>query len=115
MTPPNPHKESDVTAQPDRPKVGMSGYLNKDDMTADLRDENDSLLKILAKLQDHAKAMSDALIKVRPLGGSELFVKVGDAFYADPKFCGDCIEKLRSDLHNARIEIERLARSCGER
>jgi hypothetical protein len=59
------------------------------------------------KLRAHAKAMSDALLKVRPLGGSELFVRVGETFYADPKFCGDAIEKMQTDLHEARKAVVR--------
>jgi len=59
----------------------------------------------LERLRLHAKKMSDALLKVRPLGGSELFMKVGEEFYADPDYCGAAIDKLRSDLHNARIAL----------
>lgn len=58
------------------------------------------------------KRLSDALIKVRPLGGSELFIRVGsdehETFIADPDYCGAAIEKLRSDLHQARSDAQRL-------
>jgi hypothetical protein len=64
------------------------------------------------KLKEHAKRMSDALISVRPLGGSELFVQVDGEFYADPDWCGAAIKKLRDDLHEARIEIARLRREA---
>lgn len=63
-----------------------------------------------ARLREHAKRMSDALIKVRPLGGSELFVRIGDEYFADPDFCGREIERLKSDLHDARIAIVNLER-----
>lgn len=59
----------------------------------------------------HARAMSDALLKVRPLGGSELFSRVGEEFYADPKFCGDEIEKLRTERSEAVKESVRSKRA----
>lgn len=73
----------------------------------------------MADLIEHARKMSDALLKVRPLGGSEMFTRVGGEFYADADFCGAEIDRLRSDLHEARktaamdrkkyaAEIERL-------
>lgn len=37
---------------------------------------------------DFAKRLSDALLKVRPLGGSEMFVKRNNKYYADPDYCG---------------------------
>lgn len=57
------------------------------------------------KLRKHMRAMSDALISVRPLGGSELFVKVGDEFYADPVFCAAAIKELRDKLHDANVAL----------
>lgn len=58
-----------------------------------------------------AKRLSNALLKVRPLGGSELFIRFGEEeFYADPDYCGKAIDKLREDLHNERIECGRLRR-----
>jgi hypothetical protein len=62
-------------------------------------------------LKVHARRMSDALIKVRPLGGSELFCRVGDDFYADPQFCGAEIDRLRKELHEAKAEIIRLRKA----
>lgn len=59
---------------------------NIDRLTAE-RDE-------LAKL---AKQLSDALLKIRPLGGSEMFVRRGEDFYADPDYCGKLIEQLRAE------------------
>jgi hypothetical protein len=45
------------------------------------------------------KDLSDALIKVRPLGGSELFVERFDRYFADPKFCSDEIDRLHREKH----------------
>lgn len=52
-----------------------------------------------------AKRLSTALLKVRPLGGSELFIKVGDEYYADPDYCGAMIDKLKSDLHEINMAL----------
>lgn len=65
-------------------------------------------------IEKHARAMSDALLKIRPLGGSELFVRVGGEFYADAEFCGRLIDELRSEIHEARLEaasLRKLARA----
>jgi hypothetical protein len=59
---------------------------------------------------DFAKRLSEALLKVRPLGGSELFVKRNNQYYADPDYCGRMIEELRTSLDleiRARIRLER--------
>lgn len=66
------------------------------------------------KLKAHARKMSDALISVRPLGGSELFVQVDGEFYADPVFCAAAIKSLREDLLEAKMEIVRLRREAVE-
>ena len=42
----------------------------------------------VAALRNFTKELSDALLKVRPLGGSELFVRRAGEFYADPIYCG---------------------------
>lgn len=55
-----------------------------------------------------AKRLSTALLKVRPLGGSELFIKVGDEYLADPDYCGAVIDQMRQELHETRIAIARL-------
>lgn len=55
-----------------------------------------------------ARNLSNALLRVRPLGGSELFMRVGDEYFADPAVCGLEIEELRRKLHNARAEIALL-------
>lgn len=58
--------------------------------------------------------LSRALLGVRPLGGSELFIKVGEEYFADPDFCGRAITALREALHSARQENVRLKRTSGE-
>lgn len=53
------------------------------------------------------KRMSVALLKVRPLGGSELFTKFDGDYIADPEYCGKIIEQMRDELHEARCDIVR--------
>lgn len=56
------------------------------------------------------KELSEALLKVRPLGGSELFVKRFGNYFADPVYCGQMIEEMRASLDQeirARIRLER--------
>lgn len=60
-----------------------------------------------------AKELSDALLRVRPLGGSELFVKRNGQFYADPQYCGQLIEDTRTKLDKeirSRILAEKRPR-----
>jgi hypothetical protein len=64
------------------------------------------------KIKAHLVKCSNALLKVRPLGGSELFIRVDEEFYADPDYCGRCIDTLRADLDMARREIIELKRSA---
>lgn len=54
-----------------------------------------------------AKELSDALIKVRPLGGSELFVQRNGKFYADPAYCGAAIQELHTAHHEAMKSLVR--------
>ncbi len=59
-----------------------------------------------------AKLLSDALLRVRPLGGSELFVRRNGQFYADPQYCGQMIEDLRTKIDKeirARIRSEKAS------
>jgi hypothetical protein len=63
------------------------------------------------KLRTHARAMSDALTKVRPLAGSEMFSRVGEEFYADPSFCGAEIERLRAENIELRKRVTRAERA----
>ncbi len=55
-------------------------------------------------LRTHLKKCSDALLKVRPLGGSELFVRLGDEYFADPDYCGKLIDELRAKVHALQVE-----------
>jgi hypothetical protein len=47
------------------------------------------------------KELSDALLTVRPLGGSELFVKRFGQYYADPAYCKAAIVERHEQYHNA--------------
>lgn len=71
---------------------------------ARLRREND-------RLWAWARRATDALTKVRPLGGSELFMRLGEQCVADPEWCGAAIEDLRESLHKARMENVRMLKS----
>lgn len=57
-----------------------------------------------------AKELSDALLKVRPLGGSELFVKRNGKHYADPAYCGAAIEEMHKRHHETMCELVTLRR-----
>lgn len=46
----------------------------------------DSLSARVKELEAFTKELSDALLTIRPLGGSECFVKRCDAYYADPDY-----------------------------
>ena len=59
----------------------------------------------IRRMESFMKELSDALIKVRPLGGSELFVQRFGRYYADPKFCGGEIERLNRETHELRCEL----------
>ncbi len=54
------------------------------------------------RLADWAEQASKALQKVRPLGGSELFMRLGDEFVADPDYCGAVIDEMRDELYKLR-------------
>lgn len=60
------------------------------------------------------KRLSDALLKVRPPGGSELFIRYGDDYVADPDFCGSEIERIRQENIELKLENVRLRRTSGE-
>jgi hypothetical protein len=60
------------------------------------------------------KELSDALLKVRPLGGSELFVKRFGSYYADPKYCGAAIEEAHKSRHETMCENARLRKAISE-
>lgn len=52
-----------------------------------------------------AKRLSNALLEIRPLGGSEMFIGFGDDYFADPEYCKKLIVKMRTDLFEARKEL----------
>lgn len=54
-----------------------------------------------------ARRLSDALLTVRPLGGSELFMRLGDEFWADPDVCASEIKRLRDDAIEAKLSKAR--------
>jgi hypothetical protein len=62
-----------------------------------------------------ARQLSNALLKVRPLGGSELFTKIGDDFFADPVVCSQEIELLRNELNDERKRRVRAERALRKR
>lgn len=54
-----------------------------------------AIQKEIDDLHTLAKELSDALLKIRPLGGSEMFSYRCGAYYADPAYCGKLIDELR--------------------
>lgn len=86
------------------------------DATArELLDEIEKLKAKVAARDLLLRKMSDALLEVRPLGGSEMFKRFGEGFYADPAICTSEIRRLRSELHEAKASLvkERRARTLG--
>jgi hypothetical protein len=81
----------------------MSDYVDKSEAWAVLTANTEKHLEFMREL-------SDALIKIRPLGGSELFTKRFGKFFADPKYCGAAIEQAHKDRHEAMSENIRLRR-----
>jgi hypothetical protein len=57
--------------------------------------------KEIERRDSFIKELSDALIAIRPLGGSELFVKRFGQNYADPVYCKAAIASLHNDYHRA--------------
>lgn len=58
----------------------------------------------LARWRAWGKRATSALTKVRPLGGSELFMRFDDnTTLADPEWCGAAIDQMRNSLHEERI------------
>jgi len=77
-------------------------------------DEQHATLTHLSEQADagwkFARELSEALIKIRPLGGSELFVQRNGQYYADPAYCGAAIEAELKRRHEAmadRVLLER--------
>ena len=53
-------------------------------------------------------ALSNALLRVRLLGGQELFIKVEGNYYADPEYCGKQIEDLKLENHKLKMWLSQL-------
>lgn len=73
-----------------------------------LEDEAKAKDAEIARLKAWAKRATTALIKVRPLGGSELFMRLGEDNVADPEWCGRAVEEMRDSLHKSRSEAAHL-------
>ncbi|MGW9333637.1 hypothetical protein [Bosea sp. NPDC055594] len=73
--------------------------------------ERDELLREKERMGALARRLSDALLTVRPLGGSELFMRAGEDFYADPDVCTAEIAMLRTELHEAKVSVARERRA----
>ncbi|MCS3690886.1 hypothetical protein [Bradyrhizobium elkanii] len=58
--------------------------------------------------------LSDALLTVRPLGGSELLIKRGDRYYADPAYLKLTIERDRDRQHEWIKEAVRAKKDCAK-
>jgi hypothetical protein len=71
-----------MTAQPDRPKIGMSGYLSKDDMMADSQ---------IQKFDDAIAEVIDAYLK-EGMDPDDMRLLLQ--------------EQIVSDLHGRRLELE---------
>lgn len=99
-----------MTSRPDT--VAMRWAYDRIDVHAlcDYAEALEARVKELERVAAHARAMSDALLKVRPLGGSELFVMIDGVAYADPKFCGDAIEELASSRHRALCDRSQISK-----
>lgn len=54
------------------------------------------------KLRQFTKSLSDTLLGLRPLGGSECFMRVGEDYYADYRYFGRVIEEQRNSLDELR-------------
>lgn len=68
-------------------------------------------MSIAPEVRNFIKELSDALLKVRPLGGSEMFVHRFGNYYADPNYCGAMIENLTKRLHESRMSEVRTERN----
>jgi hypothetical protein len=84
---------------------------------SDVVDKSEAWDVLVANTERHLafmKELSDALLKVRPLGGSELFVKRFGNYFADPAYCGAAIEDLHRRLHEANKDAVRWRRAYEE-
>ena len=64
----------------------------------------ESQANALRKMEALAKQLSDALLTVRPLGGSELFIKRNGKYYADPEYLKAAIKVDSESRHKAMCE-----------
>lgn len=65
----------------------------------------------MERLQALAKELSDVLLTVKPLGGSECFVKRGEDYYADPKFFRELIKHLHDRNHQSMMAAVRAEKA----
>lgn len=89
--------------------AGGRGAMNTDETVA-----WSALMATKESYRRLARELSEALIKVRPLGGSELFIQRDGQYYADPIYCGAAIESSNRSRHEAMVENMRLTRRVRE-
>jgi hypothetical protein len=75
--------------------------IHSSDIFAVAADRLESQAKALSEALALAKQLSDALLTVRPLGGSELFIKRAGDYYADPEYMKAAIKEDRDSRYNA--------------
>lgn len=71
----------------------------------------------IEQLQAIAKSLSEALLTARPLGGSEMFRKFGEIYYADPEYFKAQIEADRLRYHEAmkgKVRAEKKLSALGD-
>jgi len=68
--------------------------------------EIEALRARVKELEAIAKSLSNALLTISPLGGSELLRRYGsgdnEVYFADPDHCRSLIGQTRNDLHSAK-------------
>jgi hypothetical protein len=67
----------------------------------------DSLSARVKELEAFTKELSDALLSLRPLGGSECFVKRCGTYYADPTYFKGFIQCESDNRHEAMKDLAR--------
>ena len=68
----------------------------------------------IERLRTLAKRLSDALLTVAPLGGSECFIRSGDDYYADPEWFKHRIADLHARAHEGMKQSVHAALSDGQ-
>jgi hypothetical protein len=81
-----------------------------DEYASECQARSETAERRVKEQQAFMKELSDALISVRPLGGSELFVKRFDEYFADPAYCKAAIEERSNDCHEAQKGLIRERR-----